>query len=268
MLLRDRIFSDPSSFALGCMAWVPLAIWMISLVRWMISGEIDVIYGVIGCSLAVFLGYLAINPPSPAYSVIVFISVGSMVLAFPFVRYSAHRRSLRGIDVQDVERAYAAVRARPDNVAAKFKIARLIYDMGYPGHALRIAENCMAQMPAAFFVEEQRIVMRWRKTPTPRKAFDPLPCIECGHPNPPGNVFCAACGAPFILDRLKGKILPSGMGRKIMAAWIVMVLVMAALPIVGSLNGFLAFFGIMGLLGFAVAVLYFAFRSPEKGATV
>jgi hypothetical protein len=265
MLLRDRIFLEPASFVLGCLIWIPLAIWIVSLMRWMVGGEVDLILGIFGIAMAVLLGYIAINPPAPQYSVFAFVAVAGTVVMFPFVRAAMNRRGLRALDVEDLERAYNAVRTRPDNVAAKFKIARMIYDMGYPGHALRIAENCIATMPQAFFLEEHRLVMRWRNTPTAPRAFDPLPCIECGQSNPPGNVNCSACGAPFLLDRIRGKLLPASLGKRLMAAWIVMVAALAGLPLIASFGGLTAVLGIFLLLIISAVVLVIAFRTPDKG---
>jgi hypothetical protein len=265
MLLHDRLFTETGSFVLGCLIWIPLAIWVVSLVRWMITGDVDVLLGLPGIILAVAIGYLALVPPAPIYSAIAFVIVCSTVIMYPFMSTAMTRRNLKAIDLEDLERAYGALHQRPDNWAAKFKIARLLYEMGYPGHALRIAENCAASMPQAFFIEEHRLIARWRMTPTHPKAFDPLPCIECGQSNPPGNVHCAACGAPFLLERIKGKLLPSTLGKKLLAAWIVMVAVIAGLPLVGSFGGVAAFGGIIALLALACGVLYLAFRSPDKG---
>ncbi len=265
MLLRERLFSEPMSFMFGCLIWIPLAIWIISLMRWMISGEVDLILGLAGMGMAVLLGYIAINPPAPQVSIMAFIAVVGTIIMFPFVSSAMNKRSLKAMDVEDVERAYYALKLRPDNVAAKFKIARMLYDMGYPGHALRIAENCIAAMPQAFFFEEHRLIMRWRNTPTSPRAFDPLPCLDCRHSNPPGDVNCAACGAPFLLDRLKGKVLPSALGKRLMAAWIVMVAALAGLPLIASLGGLFAVLGIFILLVITVTVLIVAFRTPDEG---
>ncbi|HSI73310.1 MAG TPA: zinc ribbon domain-containing protein [Fimbriimonas sp.] len=268
MLLRDRIFTETGSFLLGCMIWIPLAIWVISLVRWMVSGEVDVVLGLPGILLGVVIGYVALVPPAPIFSAIAFVVVCSTVIMYPFMSKAMTTRSLKSIDMEDLERAYHALQLRPDNWAAKFKIATLLYNMGYPGHALRIAEACIATMPQTFFVEEHRQVMRWRMTPTHPKAFDPISCIECGQSNPPGNVHCAACGSPFLLDRIRGKLLPSTLGKKLLAAWIVMVAVIAGLPLVASLGGAGAVLGIVALLVLACGVLYLAFRSPDKGVAV
>ncbi|MEZ0327898.1 MAG: hypothetical protein ACAH95_18540 [Fimbriimonas sp.] len=265
MQLKERIFSEPISFMFGCLIWIPLAIWIISLMRWMISGEVDLILGLTGMCMAVLLGYIAINPPAPQVSILAFVAVVVTMVMYPIVAHAMNKRSLKAMDVEDLERAYYALKTRPDNVAAKFKIARLLYDMGYPGHALRIAENCIAAMPQAFFYEEHRLIARWRITPTSPRAFDPIPCLECSQSNPPGNVNCAACGAPFLLDRMKGKVLPSTLGKRLMAAWIVMVAVLAGLPLIASIGGLVAVFGIFTLLVISVAVLLVAFRNPDRG---
>jgi hypothetical protein len=266
-MLRDRIFTEPASFFLGCLVWIPLAIWIISLVRWMIGGEMDVLFGFIGIGVALILGTLAIRPPAPQYSIVTFAAVAGTVVMFPFLRRALNQRSLRSIDMEDLVRAHEMLRLRPDNVSAKFKIARLLYEMGYPGHALRIAENCIATMPQAFFLEEHRVVARWRVTPTHPSAFNPLPCIECGHPNQPGNVNCAACGSPFLLDRLRGKLLPSNLAKKLMMAWAIMVMTLVSLPLLKSVGGIGAIIGMLLVPALAFVALVYLLHFADKRTT-
>ena len=67
------------------------------------------------------------------------------------------------------------------------------------------------------------MVQRWKWMKIQAQSFAPVPCSECGTSNQAGEVFCVTCGAPFLLNRIKGKIMPSRVGRKLLAAWIVMV---------------------------------------------
>jgi len=259
MTLRDRLFTDPIAFATGCMVWLPLTIWILALVRWMISGEIDLVFGIVGIFMAVGLGYVSIVPPTPQFAYLTFPAVMATVIMFPFVRHSMQRRSLRAVDVEDLERAHDALRQRPDNWAARFRIAKLLFEMGYPGHALRIGENCLAQMPQAFFIEEHRMVQKWRWTKLADHAFHPIRCSECGHPNQPGNVHCAACSEPFLLNRLKGKVMPARLGKKLLAAWITMVALLAGIPLLSTLGGVASVLGIVALMVLAGGVLVLAF---------
>src|SRR5438045_8639307 len=107
MNLHDRIFLQPASFGLGCLTWVPLAIWILAMVRWMVAGDIDVVLGIVGIFVAVTLGYVSINLPSPHYSLYAFCCAAVTVVIFPFVSKGMKFRSLRSLDVESTGRAYA-----------------------------------------------------------------------------------------------------------------------------------------------------------------
>jgi hypothetical protein len=231
----------------------------------MIGGEIDVLLGIPGIFAAVGLGYVAMVPPAPIYSVLSFIAVLGTVIMFPFFRAAIHAHALRSMDVEAVENAYSALAINGTNVSARMRIARLIFEMGLPGHALKIAEYCLATSPAAFFPEEHKLVHRWRMTRMPANAFDPINCIQCGQPNPPGNLHCPACGSRIILDRIKGRAAPSAMGKKLLAVWITMVALIAGIPLVSQLSRPIALAGVFGLIGLGLAVVIVAFR-PGKEA--
>lgn len=266
MDIRERIYEHTGSFLAGWAAWLPLCIWIIALVNWMIIGEIDVLFGLAGIGAGLLLGFLAIIPPAPIYSYVALIIISGTVMTFPLARSALNRRQLKAVDLETLERAYHALTLRPDNTAAKFKIARLVYDMGYPGHAIRIAEGCMANAPQSFFMEEHRLLAHWRRLQLTSKAFEPLPCVECHLPNQPGNIKCAACGAPFLLQRAQGKILPGSMGKRLLIAWIVMVGALAGSILMLQLDNPVRLAGIFGLVMLALIVLILSFRPDNKGA--
>lgn len=265
MELRDRILDHTGSFVAGWAAWVPLSILILTLVRWMIAGDIDVLIGMAGIAVGLLLGFIALAPTDPAYSFIILFVLSGTVALFPLVRAGFNKKALRSIDVEALERAYSALSLRPDNVAAKFKIARLAYEMGFPGHALRIAESCLQSAPQRFFQEEHQIVNRWRYVRLPATAFAPLPCVECGQSNPPGNLHCASCGAPFLLLRAKGKVLPGNLGKRLMIAWIAMMGALAGCPPLLKSGGTAGKAGAFALMIVAVSLLILAFRKDEDG---
>jgi hypothetical protein len=267
MTLQDRIFLETGSFLGGCIVWIPLALWIVALVHWMIGGEIDVLFGFAGILMAVVLGYYALVPPFPLFSILTLFAVTLTVIAFPFVRTGMTQKSLKAITLEDLEKAYAAARLNSTNAPARFRIAQLVYELGMPGHALRIAEDAIAGAPASFFMEERRIVVRWQRTPLQPTAFAPLPCPECGFANAPGNVHCGACSAPFLLLRARGQFLPGRMGKKLLAGWITMIIVMVAMPAVGSIGGVEAVVGIVALMAAAAGILVLAFLPPRKGVS-
>ncbi|CAN5505074.1 hypothetical protein BH11ARM1_BH11ARM1_16680 [soil metagenome] len=264
MDLRDALFHNPLPLLAGCAVWIPLAIWIISLVNWMIVGDIDAVFGIAGVFVAVGLGYVSIDPPTPTFAYYSFPAAMSTVILFPIFRHSLNQRGLRQVDVEDLERAHEALRQRGDNMVAKFQIAKILYELGYPGHALRIAETCLSSTSPSFFPEEVRMVKRWRWAQLKPSAFEPVRCSECGTSNEPGNVLCKQCHSAFLLNRVKGRLLPSTMGRKLLGAWVVMVAVITGIPWLASVGGPSAIVGIFALMILALGVLAFAFL-PRSG---
>ncbi len=73
-----------SASIIGCLAWIPLAVWIVAVVHWMIGGDIDPITGFAALFFAVALGYEAINPPVPELAPITDVAVLVTVIMFPF----------------------------------------------------------------------------------------------------------------------------------------------------------------------------------------
>lgn len=251
---------------MGCAIWVPLAVWVVSLVHWMISGEVDFLSGMAGICIAIYLGYIAIKPPIPALSPLSFTAVVLTVMFYPAVRNSLERRELKAIDIEELAKAYRGLGQRPLDPMMKFKVAKQCYIMGMPGHAVAIAESVIGSMPERYFREEHRILNRWRKTPIAQDQFRAIQCVDCGTMNPPGNLHCSQCGAPFLLDRARGKILGKGQGKKLIAAWFAMVACLAGIPSATALPPALSAPLILFLLGASIALVVLAFRGVDVKA--
>ena len=94
----DRI-AEHSTALIGCLAWLPLAVWIMACVHWLIGGDIDVWTGFAGIVLALGLGYEAINPPVPQLAPLTVVAVFITVIMFPFVRTAMDKKALKAIDI-------------------------------------------------------------------------------------------------------------------------------------------------------------------------
>jgi len=254
------------SYALiGCLAWIPLSVWILACLHWTIGGDIDAITGILGIGVAVGLGYEAINPPVPQLSGLTVVAVFVTVIMFPFVRSALDRRQLRGVDIEALERSYQALAVRPDNVIAKFKIAKVLFDLGVCGHALRIGESLVPEMPARFFSDELRTVRRWQAMKLEARFFSPVVCAECHTSNDPGLLFCRKCGAPFLLDFTKGKVVGTRLGKKLISTWISLVAVLIGIPAAKALPPGPCVATVAAMMIFAIGMVYMAFRDPTGG---
>ncbi len=251
---------------LGCMVWIPLAVWIMSLINWSILGEIDGLSGFVGVSLALSLGYMAFRPPVPGMTPYIFGTVAFTVILYPVVRANMTRRELSSFDVDGIEQGYQLLGQRPSNPVARLKIAQHLYTLGHHGHAIAIADSVIKQLPERVFLDEHRMVRIWKMSPPRASAYNPISCVECGHLNPPGQVHCAACGEPFLLHMVKGRFVPSRLGRQLVAVWISTVFVIGGLPMAANLAPSAAAPVMIGVLLLAAAVVYAGFRPGGKAS--
>jgi hypothetical protein len=251
---------------LGCLIWVPLVFWVLSLIHWMIQGDIDAGSGLVGILFGFGMGYTAVKPPIPILSPIAFCLVVGTIVFFPFLRMSLDRRQFRNIEIEGVEKAYEAIGQRPDNPFAKFKLAQSVYRLGMIGHGVALADSVMASVPERIAQEEHRLLKKWIAAGVPPETLRPIQCIECRSLCQPGWTHCRNCGAPFLLHRAKGKIMPAGHARMLMAIWAAMVLAAIGIPAATALPPALALPAMALILVGAVLFVVLTHRFTQAGA--
>ena len=252
---------------LGCLIWPALVVWILSLIHWMILGEIDVGSGIVGVILGFGLGYTAMKPPVPILSPISFGLVIGTIVLFPFLRASLDRHDQHTLDVDAVDKAYQLIGQRPDNPFAKFRLAQSVYRLGMIGHAVAIADTAMAQVSERTASEEHRILKRWKAAGVPPETLRQISCVECHTPCEPGWTHCRRCGRQFLLDRAKGRILPEGQAKRLISVWAALVIATVGIPAATGLPPTLAMVVIIAILAGAFGLIVLALRpvSPEAG---
>ena len=255
-----RPLQDPMTILLGCTVWVPLLLWISALVGWTIANEIEVVSGILGIAVGFALGICCLHPPTPILQPIAYATVWLTLPIFPIARAAMNRRELRGVDVHALERAYDALGQRPREVLARFRVASASWTLGMTGHAIRIAEGCLAEMDPKLFAEEHMIVRRWHREGPSAEAFVDYVCMDCGGACPPGKTHCPTCGAPFLLDRVRGRAFGGALGRKLVAAWIAGAGALAGVVWALTLPPAAAIGAIVAVLGLAFLVVFLAFR--------
>ncbi len=260
----DRV-AQHSTALIGCIAWLPLAVWIMACVHWTIGGDIDPLTGFGGIAVAIGLGYEAINPPVPQLAPLTVIAVFITVFMFPFVRTAMDKRALKQIDIDALEKSFGALSLRPDNVMAKLKIARHLWDLGVCGHAIRIVESLLPSMPQNFFSEDIRMLKKWHMMKVEAHYFSPIVCAECHTSNGPGLLFCRQCGAPFLLDFVKGHVVGTRLGKKLIATWISLIAVLIGIPAAKAMPPVPSIIAIVVMMLFAVTIVFVAFRDTTNG---
>jgi len=260
--LADRIAQNPEILIAGCITWAFLLVWVISLLHWTIQGEIELPFGILGITFGLLLGILVINPPPGKEFIVPLIAVAvicTIALWVP-MRSIINNHELVAIDMDAIERAYDQLEERPNNVGAKFKIAKLVYHRGLHGHAIKLADEALQNMPADFFTEEHKLVDQWKRQAHDTASFRALPCVECGMSNPPGELYCKRCGAKFLLDQAKGRWIGRAMIRKLIAVWVALLGVFVGIPTaMAALPPIAAVMAMGGLIVLVLTTLYAAF---------
>lgn len=222
--------TDTLSTILGVIVWVPLTVWLVSLIQWMVSADVDVLTGVSGIAIGLSLAYLTIRPPMPQLSPVFFTVTWLTVLLYPGLRAAMDKRALIAIDLQALDRAYQAIAAKPDNLGARLKVAKIAYSRGLAGHAIAVVEDSLRNLPENLFTEEYKLLSNWKNAMGARNQARSLPCLECGHPNRPGLLHCERCQAPFLLHHARGKWVGPKLARRATSGIIAVVLVVFGLP--------------------------------------
>ena len=248
----------------GCVIWIPITVMVVSLVHWMIMGEMDFLSGCAGIWFCIWLGFIALRPPDPVYSPILVVVAIATCVMYPFVRVGLTSREHRRIEIDQLSKAYESLQIRGDNPIAQFRVASQLYVLGLRGHAVKIAENALTRMPVATFRNEHQKVKSWKGIRMEPSEFAPIPCVDCGTRNDPGEIYCVQCREPFLLNRFQKGIFKRGAARKVLATWGVLVTLCLVLPMVNTLPPLVAIGAILASFIFAGAALFFAFR-PEVG---
>jgi hypothetical protein len=251
---------DLSSVFLGLITWLPLCVWILCLVHWAVGGDIDVVVAIIGISIALVLGVVAVRPPIEILTPIACCTAYITVLVYPFVNAVLNRYEQKKLDVEEVESGYRALGQSPDNPLAKFKLAKAVYKNGFIGHAVAIADEAMTKVPRRVAEEEFRMLIKWKRIGVPPETLKPLTCIECHSLCQPGWTHCRNCGAQFLLHRIRGQVLPGGLAQRLIAIWGGAVLLIIGIPIAASFSTAPAIACSVGLVFLVAVLIFFTFR--------
>ncbi len=232
--LLASIRDSPMSAAIGCAALIPLAVWTVAVISWMIMGEMDFLFGVVALLCAFLLGIVVMMPAEPIFAPIAFCGILVLMIVFPIVRRQLDRRALVAIDVEQIEGAYEMLSHKPDNASAMFKLAERLYYRGLVGHAIGIGERALSNMPQSMFPEENRAIQKWKHGVKDPNAFKSLPCLECGHRNGTACLHCESCGSAYLALYARGKWLGTTLAMRLVAAWVAAMVALVGLPLTVS----------------------------------
>lgn len=224
------LFDNPMTAVVGCLVWVPVGVWVLSLIGWSVQGEIEPFFGLFGAALALGLGFATTYAPDPVISPFLFLALLGSVIMFPFLRSAVQKRALVAIDVEQLEGAFDMLQFKPDNVSARMRFAEILYRRGLPGHAIAIAGEVLPGMPPSIFRSEHQMVALWRQMAADPAYHRPVPCPKCGAKSALNQITCEKCKAPHLVMYAKGAWLGGMSARKLLAGWAVGLLLLVAIP--------------------------------------
>lgn len=250
---------------------IPVAVWILAVVHWMIDAVIEPILGLVAIVVALALAALVIWGPIPALQGPIIIAILTTIAVAPFANSQLAKFDFQEVVEDEFARAHAAYITNPDNAAARFEIARMLFEYGLKGHAISIAEQAANSIPNEkdpvsnqslrdLFGNEIRRLQSWKRDTTSPKEFEPLSCPRCKCKNPLTAIACIKCGGPYLLDLARQKTVLSKLIAKLVVAWIVVAIVLTIVPLVawnmGSNTATALIIGLLVATGFVLTYLF------------
>jgi hypothetical protein len=252
---------------MGCAVWLPISVWVFSLISWSIMGEIDAGIGLLGAALGIVVGVAIMLQPNEQLTPLLLLAVFSMVATFPALRSYHTKREFARLDIEAMENAYEQLSLRPGNLGSTMRIARIAYQRGWVAHAVAIAEPTLSQFPQVVVADDLREMRAWKNQLEPHHHHS-MTCLECSTANPPGQLWCMSCRAPILLDHARGAWLGTASARRLVGAWLAGVASLVGIPLAASLlpRPIAAVFVVL-FLALSAGVLWWAFRTNRRLAS-
>lgn len=230
LTLAEDIAQNTEGFLVGFFIAIPLAIWSVVMLWEVIADKIDWTSGILGIVLGLSLGVINLVANKPWVSMSCFITAFLLSPLYFLTRYVVEQLSMKRFDNERLLNAHDTLKLRPDNMMAKFKIAEILWDSGYRGHAYGYAANLLPNMPHTHYANEHHTVKKWYGQ-IGNEDLAPMKCKACGHMNPPGDIYCERCKTEYLLLAFRKNVKTSDYNRKAFTFMAVFVLLCIALPL-------------------------------------
>lgn len=222
------------SIAVGCMVWVPVAAWTVSMIHWMIGDEIDVITGILCIFAGLGLGAYTMMSKDPATRPYFVLAAFSMLVLFPWLRNILDKRSLANLEYEQMERAYETLGMQPTHLGAKLRIARTLYSRGNYRQAITLAEKALEGTPPRLADEEYRMIRDWRRDSPEFAPLKWMNCQQCGCANSPTDFFCAHCARPLWIVVARHGAFTSETANTLLLVWLGCVIGLVGIPVTAA----------------------------------
>ncbi|MDK3161074.1 hypothetical protein QPK87_31620 [Kamptonema cortianum] len=248
---------------------------LVVLLKWTIMGDVEAYAGILAILALLAAFAVGLGTKSPLVQGCIVVTLISLMLMFPFAQDYLNRHDLWEVNVEKIDRAHEELAIRPDNIPAWFALARSLYEHGYRGHGIALAEMTLDRIPSEidpvqqrsmrdFYRSEEYELKKWKRESAHPKYFKPLPCRACRHMNRPGFVNCEKCNQPFLLEMARGLASKGQVFGKLILAWAGIAVVIPFSAWAGvSLKGFAQFGAVVGGIAGLGLILFWLLRPPS-----
>ena len=256
----------PLGSCLPCILWFVMPGWIVMLVHKMIMTELDPLTGILAVMMAVWLGFLAWNPPAPWVEPVAILSVFAMMVGIPIAQKMLEKYSDKELENEQIDNLYEQLRGNPQNSIALFRLARFCYQKGMAGHGIVLAQNALTTMPQNLFRDEHKEFVGWVAAFGTKQPV-PVPCLSCNRTCHPGQIYCQHCWSPFLAQYLKGKSgSHASIVRRVVVVWVALMVVVFAIPSLGMFGPVVVIPIVVAVLGLCAWALFSAFTDVVRTA--
>lgn len=230
--------------------WIPLAFWMISVVGWMIMGDIDTLFGTVALGIGLGLGFTAMNPSVPELAPWCLIATITTVIVYVPIRERLRKRALAKIEFEQLYLAYTNLRAHSSDTLAGMKLAEMLQQRGFVAQAVGVARTILPDMPATVFPSEHRMYRNWESRLHPGEADQPIQCQRCKMMVPAGQLWCPRCGYDHLIHMVENKLFATALVKRMVSIWGLAAAAIVAIPLfaVPDMDGMFRAIGIVILM--------------------
>lgn len=241
-----------------------------------IDGDFPVGPGIATLCVIVFLELNCVKPVHPVIPGLILLVVVLVMAMFPYAATQLEAAETRALETEQLEKAYSALVARPDNVPALFEVARRLHAHGLKGHAVGLATKTLQALDQSAdpvsnrslrhqFRNEEYAMKRWIKeiAQDPRSGR-PVACPHCGHVNSLDVIVCEKCKEAYVLTLARSLDVRSRfIGRLLLAAAAVAGVIVGGAAIGLYFQGTTAILAFVAALTTAGVFISALFRPPK-----
>lgn len=220
----------PVLAACSVLVWIPVGVCFVSLVHWMVTGEIETFAGLILLFCMLSLGILTVMPPYPIASPILCGVAWTSMMAYPALRRKVIAHQLALLDAERMHKAYRQLDGNLNNIGAKIIIAETLHERGWYGVAVAVLEAAIQGQDPQFFGEQISQLKRWKVNPQVARQNPTATCHRCGHRNPAGAVYCKQCRERYLVELVASTWSRDSAEYRLMTAWGALALLGALIP--------------------------------------